>query len=151
MRDFGALRFGLSRLGSFFGTFVTLRAGRYLNLGDFLWTGKSCFRVGKKTHKHKQICGIVPGLGGWQHFVYVFFRVIPYGGEKTHKQNSPPEILDNPVRFLCVFVFIWFFFFFFRSHRVRALVQAPLRVWDAFYKDIVFLRPQNRSRQKIYH
>ena len=43
----------------------------------------------KKTHKHKQICGIVPGLGGCQKFVYVFFfRVIPYGGEKTHKQNS---------------------------------------------------------------
>ena len=27
----------------------------------------------KKTHKHKQMCGIVPGLGGWQNCVYVFF------------------------------------------------------------------------------
>ena len=43
----------------------------------------------EKTHKHKQIRGIVPGLGGCQNFVYVFFRVIPYGGEKTHKQNPP--------------------------------------------------------------
>ena len=39
---------------------------------------------GKKTHKHKQICGSVPGLGGCQNFVYVFFRVIPYGGGKKH-------------------------------------------------------------------
>ena len=32
----------------------------------------------EKTHKHKQICGIVPGLGGCQNVVYVlFFRVIP--------------------------------------------------------------------------
>ena len=43
-----------------------------------------CPNSGKeKTHKHKQICGIVPGLGGCQKVVYVFFsRVIPYGGEK---------------------------------------------------------------------
>ena len=27
----------------------------------------------EKTCKHKQICGIVPGLGGCQDFVYVFF------------------------------------------------------------------------------
>ena len=27
----------------------------------------------KKAHKHKYIYGIVPGLGGWQMYVYVFF------------------------------------------------------------------------------
>ena len=27
----------------------------------------------EKTYKHKQICGIVPGLGGWHKFVYAFF------------------------------------------------------------------------------
>ena len=27
----------------------------------------------RKTHKHKQICGIAPGLGGSQRFVDVFF------------------------------------------------------------------------------
>ena len=38
----------------------------------------------RKTHEHKQICGIVPGLGGCQKFVYVFFfRVISYVGEKN--------------------------------------------------------------------
>ena len=48
------------------------------------------FSSGKeKTHKHKQICGIVPGLGGCQKFVYVFFSGHSLGGEKTHKQNSP--------------------------------------------------------------
>ena len=46
----------------------------------------------EKTHKHKQICGIVPGLGGCQKFVYVFFfRVSPYGGEK-HINKIPPQI-----------------------------------------------------------
>ena len=71
----------------------------------------------KKTHKHKQICGIVPGLGGYQKFVYVFFffffRVIPYGGEKTHKQNSPQNSGTIPWKFcLRVFFFMCFFFFF---------------------------------------
>ena len=32
------------------------------------------------THKHKQIQGIVPGLGGWREFVYVFFEVITWWG-----------------------------------------------------------------------
>ena len=27
----------------------------------------------EKTHKQKQICGIVPGLGGCQNLVFVFF------------------------------------------------------------------------------
>ena len=37
----------------------------------------------KKAHKHKQICGIVPGLGGWQNFVYVFFFGSFLMGEKN--------------------------------------------------------------------
>ena len=42
---------------------------------------------GKKKHMNiNKICGIVPGLGGWQKFVCVFFFwVMPYGGEKSHK------------------------------------------------------------------
>ena len=67
----------------------------------------------EKTHKHKQICGIVPGLGGCQTFVYVFFfRVIPYGGEKTHKQNPPQNPGTIPGKF-CLRVL--FFMCFFRS------------------------------------
>ena len=65
----------------------------------------------EKTHKHKQICGIVPGLGGCQKFVYVFFSGHSLGGEKTHKQNSPPKSRDNPVKILFTcFVFYVFFF-----------------------------------------
>ena len=37
------------------------------------------------------MCGIVPGLGGCQKVVYIFFRVIPYGGEK-HINKIPPKI-----------------------------------------------------------
>ena len=48
--------------------------------------------VGKETTpKHKQICGIVLWLDGWQNSVYVLCWVIPYGGEKTNKQNPPPN------------------------------------------------------------
>ena len=50
----------------------------------------------RKTHKHKRICRIVPGLGGWQKCVYVFFWVIPYGGGKTHKQNPPQNLGTIP-------------------------------------------------------
>ena len=71
-----------------------------------------------KTHKNKQICGIVWGLGGCQKVVYVFFfRVIPYGGEKKHINKippPPPKSRDNPVKimFMC-----FFFMCFFRSHK----------------------------------
>ena len=54
---------------------------------DLCWF--SC--QGKKTHKHKQICRIVRGLGGWQNLVYVFWGVIPYGGEE-HRDKIPPKI-----------------------------------------------------------
>ena len=40
----------------------------------------------RKTHKHKQICGIVPGLGGFQNFVYVFYffgSFLRMGGKNT--------------------------------------------------------------------
>ena len=45
--------------------------------------------------------------------VCFFLGVIPYGGEKIHKQNSPPppKSRDNPVK-KCLRVF---FFMFFRS------------------------------------
>ena len=63
----------------------------------------------EKTHKHKQICGIVPGLGGCQKFVYVFFWVVPYGGEK-HIKKSPPKSWDNPVKILFTCFFFMCFF-----------------------------------------
>ena len=49
----------------------------------------------KKTHKRKQICGIIQGLGGWQNYVYVcvfFFFFVPYGGEKKHVNKIRPKI-----------------------------------------------------------
>ena len=61
------------------------------------------FSVKEKTYKHKQICGIVPGLGGCQKFVYVFFSGHSLWGEK-HVNRIPPKIpgqsRDN---FVCVF------------------------------------------------
>ena len=55
----------------------------------FILTGSSCkpgtmqFFRERKTHKHKQICGIVPGLGGWRNFVYVFFSGHSLWGRKN--------------------------------------------------------------------
>ena len=64
----------------------------------------------RRTHKHKQICGIVPGLGGCQKFVHVFFGSFLMGEKKTHKQSSP----QNPgtIRWtFCLSVFSLCIFF----------------------------------------
>ena len=70
----------------------------------------SGFSGKEKAHKHKQICGIVPGLGGCQKFVYVFFGSFLMG-EKKHISKIPTQSRDNPVKFLftcffslCVFL-----------------------------------------------
>ena len=82
----------------------------------------------EKTHKHKQICGIVPGLGGCQKFVYAFFfRVIPYGGEKKHINKIPPKFRDNPVKilFMCFVLYVFF------SLPILLLLLLPLRTTAA--------------------
>ena len=80
----------------------------------------------EKTHKHKQICGIVLGLGGWQNFVYVFFRsFLNYEGEKTHKQN-PPKI-PGQSRENSVYVFSLYVFF--------------SQCWPVFTRPFSFLPP----------
>ena len=38
-------------------------------------------------HRHEQIWGIVPGLGGWQKYVYAFMGSFLTGEKETHKQN----------------------------------------------------------------
>ena len=64
----------------------------------------------ERTHKHKQICRIVPGLGECQTFVYVFFSGHSLWGRKTHKQNPPLNSGTIPGKFcLCDFVFMCFF------------------------------------------
>ena len=91
---------------------------------------------GKNTWR-KQICGIVPGLGGCQNFVYVFFGGHSLWGRKTHKR-SPPQIPGTiPWNFcLCVFLYV----FFFRSQvlvprnepekgNLRKLHRNNLKVW----------------------
>ena len=46
----------------------------------------------EKTHKLKQICGIVPGLGGCQKVVYVFLFGSFLMGEKKHINKIPQKI-----------------------------------------------------------
>ena len=64
----------------------------------------------EKAHKHKQICGIVPGLGGCQKFVYVFFfgAFLIWGRKHISKIPSkiPGQSRENFVYVscsLCVF------------------------------------------------
>ena len=50
----------------------------------------------QKQNLHKQIWGVVPGLDGWQSFVYVMGAsgVIPYKGGKTHTMQNPQKICE---------------------------------------------------------
>ena len=82
-------------------------------------------RERKKTQKHKQICGIVPGLRGCQHFIYVFFGVIPYGGEK-HINKIPP-IISGQSRETSVYVCFSSCVFFSRS---LLRIAARLRLYQ---------------------
>ena len=84
---------GLLRSGS-------LRCFKHEQFGG-IWVRVESFRE-RRTHEHKQICGIVPGLGGCQKFMCVY-RVIPGGGEKTHKQNSPKIPGQSRESFIYVF------------------------------------------------
>ena len=66
----------------------------------------------KKTHKHKQIRGIVPDWVGGKILFMCFFRLIPCGGEKKHINKIPPKkIRNNPVKivFTCFFLYVFFF------------------------------------------
>ena len=60
----------------------------------------------ERTHKHKQICGIVPGLCGCQNLVYVFFGSFLMG-EKKHINKIPPKI---PAQSREEFVYVLFSF-----------------------------------------
>ena len=56
------------------------------------------------------MCGIVPGLGGCQKFVYVFFSGHSLGGEK-HINKIPPKIPgQSRENFVYVFCSLCVFF-----------------------------------------
>ena len=60
----------------------------------------------RKTHKHKQICGIVPGLGGCQFFSGSFLM-----GKKRHINKITPKIPgQSREKFVYVFFCLCVFF-----------------------------------------
>ena len=79
-------------------------------------------RERKKTHKYKQVCGIVPGLRGCQNFVYVFFFFGSFlMGEKKHINKMPPKIPgQSREHFVYVFFSLCVFLF------SKALPYSPL-------------------------
>ena len=69
-------------------------------------------RERKKHININKFAGLSRDWVGAKNLFYVFFfRVIPYGREKTHKQNSPQKSRDNPVKilFTCFFSLCVFF------------------------------------------
>ena len=77
-------------------------------------------RAQEKSSEHQPG---VPGPSGGTNslgakilFMCFFFRVIPCGGEKTHKQSPPPKSRDNPVDF----------FFFFKGFLCSQTGVCPL-------------------------
>ena len=66
---------------------------------------------GKKKHINiNKFAGLSRDWVGAKNLFMCFFRVIPYGGEKTHKQSPPPKSRDNPVKilFTCFFLCVFF-------------------------------------------
>ena len=72
-------------------------------------TLSSIISQGKNKHINiNKSAGLSRDWVGGKKYDFVFRGVIPYGGEKTHKQN-PPKSRDNPVKSLYVFLFGGFF------------------------------------------
>ena len=77
-------------------------------------------RERRKTHE--QIQGVVPGLCGWQSFVFVcvcVFGVIPSGGEKEHINKFPKKYTPVKVclcQIMCFSFFLVLFFLLPRAH-----------------------------------
>ena len=61
----------------------------------------------RKTHKHNQICEIVPGLGGWRKSIYVLFWGHCLWGRKNTYTKSPPKSRENQVNCLFIYLVAW--------------------------------------------
>ena len=71
-----------------------------------------CLNQGKKKHINiNNFAGLSRDwVGAKNLFMCFFFRAIPYGGEKTHKQNSPQNPGTIPGKF-CLRGFVLYVFF----------------------------------------
>ena len=83
----------------------------------------------RKTHKHKQIAGLSQDWVGAKIMFMCFFRVIPYGGEKTHKQSPPPKIPGQSREVLVYVSFVLSVFFLLPLNKNSADVWKK-GVWD---------------------
>ena len=93
---------------------------------NFMWFFLMClFFPGKKRHINiNKFAGLSRvWVGGRNLFVCVcVFRVFPYGGENTHKQNPPQNPGTSPWKF-CLRVFFLFVFF------LRSQFVLPSNFW----------------------
>ena len=77
--------------------------------------GTQLLNQGKKKHVNiNKFAGLSRDWVGPKILFMCFFRVIPYGGEKTQKQKSPKTPGTTPGKF-CLRVFLFMCFFVFRS------------------------------------
>ena len=77
------------------------------------WTSEVQGKI--STHKHQQICGIVPGLGGRQTLVMCFFGGGPSLWGEKHINKIPQKILGQSRE---NYVYVCFSFCVFRSQDV---------------------------------
>ena len=96
------------------------------------------FRQGKKKHINiNKLAGLSRDWGGAKNLFMCFFRVIPYGGEKTHKQNPPTKSRDNPVKilFTCFVLYVFFFAPHFGKPQIWERAQLEFGVTGRKRKD----------------
>ena len=85
----------------------------------------------EKTHKHKQICGIVPGLGGVPKICLCVFFGSFLMGEKKHINKIPPKI-PGQSRENFVYVFFSLCVFFARDKGQQLKGKIVFRIFHTF-------------------
>ena len=82
----------------------------------------------------KKFAGLSRDWAGGKILLMCFFRVIPYGGEKTHINKIPPKSRDNPMKML--FTFFFFLCVFFITNKMSLpKIQKKKRITDSYGRD----------------
>ena len=109
------------------------------------WSLHICLHLLRERKKHINInkfAGLSRDWVGAKKLFMCFFRVIPYGGEKTHKQNSPKIPGQSRENFVYVFCSLCVFFSFPIYARLFAFVNTKTvpgqaSAWNRFWGDFL--------------
>ena len=104
---------------------------------------------GKKKHKNKnknKFPGMSRVWAGGKIRLCAFFRVIPYGGEATHKQNPP----QNPGTIPWVFVYVLFLYVLFLCVLFLYVCFFRSQQWPLYQAEKVYVRLPSRVSTSKY-